>query len=425
MRPGRVLGVQPSTLPRMVATLAIGSSLALLLVGCAGTPGAHLAQRRARVEAEIAAKGLNGNPAIDAAREELEAAVMLEGADVAIDGFELRAGVVHERDEKMQALARLPLRNLAELHAQKEARLAQSEVALARLEEVTLAERVAECLPSLEYQVRSRQEEIFAGYARRHAALLEWNREMRAAGLIDEVGAKRFELSSNVKLATRDPSGLPEPLPRSNSDSVLDVLPAPLPGVPPLSTAPDVLHRVLVSNQPSVGVVRARQREFEALSRRETMKRIPSPRFVDVGYEPVAYSGDKRQVAARVAFEIPFGREASANHRRYQALARAERSRVRALLEVQRREAERALGEINIFRERADHWLALADLADASEEVAERWWQDRQAEPGQISSLLDSVYAARVAVLEARQRAGRAGCVVIEATGVTVSEWPR
>ena len=43
--------------------------------------------------------------------------------------------------------------------------------------------------------------------------------------------------------------------------------------------------------------------------------------------------------------------------------------------------------------------------------------------PCQISGLLDTVYSAREAVLDARERAGLAGCAVIAATGLSVSEW--
>lgn len=407
------------------AVLMLSASLAVLEMGCGTPSGAHLGERLDRAEASIAAVGLERDPAVEAARAEVEAAIAREAADVAIDRIELRAAIVHERDEKAQALARLPLRNPLELREQRRARRAESEVALARLEQVTLAQRAAGCLPTLAHRVREQLEEIFAAYARRHRALLDWNRELRNAGLVDEVRATRFELASSVKLTTRDPSGRPAPLPLDRDVAMLNALPDLGPGPGLLRTEPAVLHRELIRNQPSLAVHRARRRGYQALARRESVKRLPSPSFVDVGFEPVAYSGDERQVAARVAFEIPFGREARANQRRYEALARAERSGEQATLARRRREAEAALHEINAFRGRANDWLALATVADDSEAVADRWWRDRLAGPDEISNLLDAVYSARLAVLEARERAGRAGCTVIESTGVPPADWPR
>jgi hypothetical protein len=396
-----------------------------LVPGCAPAPGAHLEERRANVEAKLAAEGLARHPAIEAAQAELDAAIAQEDAEVAIDGVEVRAALVHETDDKATMLVRMPIRNPFELHEQMEARRAQSEIALARLEEATLAQRVAGCGPSLEVLVHARHLATYDDYSRRYRALLDWNREMRAAGMIDEVAAGRFELSSRVKLSTRDPEGLPDPMAPEGPLGVLDVLPEAVPGVPLLRADPDVLQRELLRHQPSIATHRARRMEMEALARAEDAKRVPSLRFVDIGFEPVAYPGDDRQIAARIAIEVPFGREASANARRYEALARAERSRERALVDLRHREASSALGEINAFRARGGHWDALSELADASEALADRWWRDRLADPMQIASLLDSVYAARMAVLDARRRAGRAGCAVVEATGVTVAEWPR
>ena len=79
---------------------------------------------------------------------------------------------------------------------------------------------------------------------------------------------------------------------------------------------------------------------------------------------------------------------------------------------------------VNDFRARMSHWLELQKLADESEAVAERLLQSGVSEPDEVSRLTDSVYEARLAVLEARERAGRAECAVVEATGSTVAEWP-
>ena len=85
-------------------------------------------------------------------------------------------------------------------------------------------------------------------------------------------------------------------------------------------------------------------------------------------------------------------------------------------------EAWFAIAEINAFRRDGVRWLDLTALADSAEEVADRWWRDRLTDPKELASLLDSVYSARVAVLEARERAGLAGCAMMAATGLSASE---
>lgn len=403
----------------LTALLALGS------LACATPSAPTLEERRARVETEIRSTGLAEHPAIEAARAELDAAIAQEAGEVAIDGLELRGALVHERDDKVQTLARLPLRSPLEMHQAVKARRAASEVALARLEEATLAQRVAVCLPSLEIQAHDEQQRIYARSAARRRDLLEWNHELRVSGSIGEVDARRFELESQIWLTTRDPSARPVPALPAGTPAVFDVLPEVVVGATDLRADSEVVQRVLRRHQPALARERAEREHFEALSRRETMARLPAPRFVDVGYEPVAFPGDRRQLEARVAIEVPFGREARANQRRFDALARAAKSRERAAIGTRQREAASALAEINAFRAGAERWHSLAALADASEQVAERWWNDRLADPADIANLLDRVHDARLAVLDARRRAGRAACAVIEATGATLAEWPQ
>lgn len=358
-----------------------------------------------------------------AAREELEAALAVEETPVAIDGLEVRAAGVYQKDQKMTTLLRLPIGNPLAISAQREARRAETEVALAKLEEVTLAQHVALCLPSVKYLVLEEQKRIYEGYASRYRGLLEWNRELRKAGLLDEVKSSRFDLESRVRLTTRDPSAIPSPMALLGTDRVLDALPVPTRGVPLLEDELGLVRERVLRHQPAIAVHRANRKQFEALAHSETWKRVPSLGFVDFGFEPIPFPGDDREWETRVAIEVPFGREAGANTRRYEALARAERSGERALAEDRLQEAKFALDEINVFRERSVRWLELVALADAAEKVADSWWQSRLADPSQISSLLDTVYSARLAVVDARERAGLAGCALTAATGLPVTEW--
>ena len=57
--------------------------------------------------------------------------------------------------------------------------------------------------------------------------------------------------------------------------------------------------------------------------------------------------------------------------------------------------------------------------------MAERWWRERLAKPSEVAALLDEAFAAKSAVLEARERAGSSRCTLLAMTGVSADDWPR
>ncbi len=407
------------------AAMAAALALVALTAGCATRDAHGLDERRAGVERSILEQKLGEDPAVRAARAELDAAAASEETSVAIDGVEIRAKTVYQDDAKVEGLLRLPIGNLLELSAERDALRAESEVALAKLEEVTLSQRVALCAPSVKYLALEERQRLYARYAESYRALLDWNDELRAAGTVDEVRLSRFELASQARLATRDPQSISSPMIQLGSNRALDALPALDVGLDPLAADAESIRGRLLRHQPEVGVHRANQERLAALSRSEDLKRMPSLSFLDFGFEPVAYPGDSREWSAGVSVDVPFGREARAGVRRYEALARAERDWERALVEERLQEATLALAELNLFRERSRRWLELAALSDAAEAVANRWWKNRLADPIEISDLFDAVYSTRTAILDARERAGLAACAVIAATGLSVSEWER
>ena len=126
-----------------------------------------------------------------------------------------------------------------------------------------------------------------------------------------------------------------------------------------------------------------------------------------------------------MAFEVPFGGEARAEIRRFEALGRQQRSEANALVEDQILLSLQALNDVHDFESRADQWRELERLAAQAEQLADRWWQARLARPAQVAALLDDAYDARVAVLEAREGAASAGCTLLAMTGVDLDAWPR
>ena len=412
-----------SGIPPIRGGLPVLMTLAALSWGCAGPPRSDLVLRQAAVEAQISEVGLEHDARVEAARSELEAALAREQDQVLLDSVELRAAAVTEDETKMNALVRIPIGNALALSAAQEARRADSRVALAELSEAMIESRVELCMPSLRYEAQIEDRKIFAEYAKQNRALLKWNEELREAGSVNEIGWTLFRLSSRVRLASRAVPDLEVPTATYGMDQVLGVLPEIENHAPPLDSSVEALREKLLVHQPQVEIHRAKEERYQAMAKAEAMKRLPSVRFVDFGFEPVPYSGQEREYSARVAFEIPFGREADARKRRYEALARAQVSDQRRVLDDRVRTAKMAIDEVNFFREQSQHWKDLTALADSSEAIAAQWWRNRRATPEKIAKLLDTVYSARIAVLKARERAGAAVCTLLSATGIYISDW--
>ena len=407
--------------PRRRGSLRL-ALVAVLVSGCVTAPESGLGERRTELATRIAAMGLGDDPEVDAARERLDAAIAAEPSAVALDGVEIRASVTHDQRNTVRTLIRLPIANPLEVIAQREANRAEAELAFAQLEEVTLAQRVSFCGLSVKHLALEEWKRIYESYALRYRVLLDWSEELRGAGLIDEVSVSRFELASRMRLTTRDPSSIPSPLALIGFDQVLDVLPEPVSGARLLRADREFLRERLLHHQPTVGVHRASRKRLEALAESESARRLPSVRFIDAGFEPYVEPGETRSWTARVAVEVPFGRAAIAKRAHYEALARAELSEERGLVERRLEEAWFAIEEINAFRRDGARWLELTALANHAQEVADRWWRDRLTDPGEIAKLLDTIYSARLAVVDARERAGLADCAVTAATGLSASE---
>jgi hypothetical protein len=398
--------------------------LAALGSGCARPPAPGLAERQANVEARIVSAGLSDDSRVGAARSELEAALARENDRVLIDSVELRAAAVTKEDDtRMDGLVRLPIGNILEFSAVQDARRADSRAALAELSGAILASRIERCLPSLEYQVDEERAKVLSEYLKQYRALLDWNEQLRRAGLVDEIQWSRFRLASHVKLAKTTASRSLKLIETYGPNQMVNVLPSVEPGLGPLDADEEALRARLSEHQPALEVLQARKLRYEAMARGASMARLPSIRFVDFGFEPVVSPGDEREYTARIAFDVPFGRESAARTRRYRALARAEVNDQRRVLDELVRASLVAIDEINRFRAREKYWNSLTALADASEKVAARWWEDRRSGPQDISRLLDTVLSARNAVLGARERAGAASCALLAASGLAPAKW--
>jgi hypothetical protein len=177
-------------------------------------------------------------------------------------------------------------------------------------------------------------------------------------------------------------------------------------------------------HHPSVGIRRATAERYRRLAQHARAQRLPGLLFVDLAYE---HHTDRsiNGVGGQVAFDIPFGRAENADVRRFNALERQQRSETYAIVEDQVALSLQALSDLHEFEVGAERWLELERLAGLAEQVADRWWKGRLAKPSQVAALLDDAYAARIAVLDARERAASARCTLLAMTGVPLGAWPR
>lgn len=392
-----------------VLALAAGSGLS-----CGGPPPVDYGPR-----IEEARRGLDDDPTIRAREAAVEAAMVREEGEALIDEIELRVGDEYDDEHRIRVTARLPVNRPMEVRARREVRRAETEVAVARLEEASLERRAELCFPSVDVLAYRARASIYAAYATRQEALLEWSEEWRRSGVIDELSAARFEIESRLNFATREPARPPQ------LEVVLPVLPQIGAGATPLVQTVELLRETVRGHHPSVAVRRAMAERYSALTDREDAQRRPRLRFLEVSYEHQTGGGGSNGVGGRVAVEVPFGTRERANASHYQALVRQEQSEERRLVEEQVRSGLEALEELADFESRADRWAELEALAGAAERLADRWWQDRLARPAQVAALLDGAFAARGAVLDARERAGMAGCTLLAMTGVPTESWPR
>lgn len=401
---------------RVLASVVLATMVATLVVwvGCGGPPSVDFGPR-----IEQATRGLDGDPTIQAREAAVEAALAREEGEVLIDEIQLRVGDEYDDEHRIRVAARLPVNRPNEVRAEREVRRAETEVAVAQLEEASLERRAELCFPSVDLLAYRERVSIYAAYAERREALLDWSKEWRRSGVIDELSAARFELDSRLKAATREPQRVPR------VEVVMPVLPdvGSSPGV--LVQALPMLRETVKEHHPSVAVRRAMAERYRALVDREDSQRTPRLRFLEVAYERQTGRGGSDGVGGRVAVDIPFGARERANANRYEALVRQEQGEERRLVEERVGASLEALTQLSEFEARAHRWSELESLAGAAERLADRWWQERLARPAQVAALLDGAFTARSAVLEARERAGIAGCTLLAATGVPPEHWPR
>jgi hypothetical protein len=319
-------------------------ALSLLVIACA-TPSSTPIERQQRIEK--AERELENDPIVQARRAAVEAAQAKEEGPKLVDGIELRVRDDYiDNDHQIRTLARLDVLNPIELRAEREALSAATDIEIARLENASLERRVEFCFPSVAVLVLEERISIYANYAKRQLNLLDWNRDLREAGVIDELSGARFELAGRTKLVIRQPPPMVERVRISMQ------LPEIGEGSGELIRTTDQLREKVRAHHPAIAVRRATAKRYLKLGELARARRLPGLKFVDLSYEHRT-ERSRDGVAGQLAFSIPFGGEARAEIARFEALGRQNRSEAIAVVEDQTSLGLRALNDVHDFESRA------------------------------------------------------------------------
>ena len=129
-------------------TRALGLLLVWISASCAAgcaTPVNSAYERRIA----DSQRGLDGDLAVEARREEVEAAMARERGESVLDAVQLRVRDEYEDHHRVRVTARIPVPDPWEIRARRELRRADTETSVARLEETALSRRAELCFLSI------------------------------------------------------------------------------------------------------------------------------------------------------------------------------------------------------------------------------------------------------------------------------------
>lgn len=403
----------------------IAACASMLLLGCATEPTRHTTRQdttpsRLRERIARAEEGLADDRAVQAEVAAVEATRAREDSAHLIDEVQVRVGDTYiDDDHRVRVLARVPLNRPGAIRAERDVARAETEIAISRLEEVALERRSEACFPAMESLAWEERQVIYAAYAERQAILLDWNHEGRSSGTTNELSSARFELQRRIKLANWE--GSPPIAPPGIERFQLPEIGAAEGG---LVKDFETLRTTVRQHHPTMALQRATGDRYRAMAARARAQSQPWIKFVDLSYQHRT-EGSEDGVGGQVAFEIPLGGKSQSNVGRYEALGHRERGAFESTLEEQLNRSVQALDELSEFETLSSRWHELEELAAGAEEIANRWWKRRLAKPSAVASLFDEAFAARLAVIDARERAGNAYCTILAMTGVSPEDWPR
>ncbi len=273
------------------------------------------------------------------------------------------------------------------------------------------------CDESVTAHAHEQRKVYLDGYRGQLTELLARTRAFSAAGTLDPITGARAELQlSRRLLEARSPAAGMRAHPKLG----------PLPELADQGLALDTdagrLNERIAAEHPEVRAHLASASEHDHAAISEKRSRIPWFDFVQLD---MASGSGAPNLGGRVALEIPLDTGARGRAERHAHLSVGETYRAMGLSAELTEVALRALTELAGFEGDAAAQRAILEQADKADALAKKFLQSLDESPDRVAQLLAEAHAGRMAVLEARERAGKAACVLEYATGTSYDSWPR
>ncbi|MDX9720520.1 MAG: hypothetical protein RBU37_07225 [Myxococcota bacterium] len=356
-------------------------------------------------------------------RAGLERAAAAESVSAAwIDELELRIDELgpaaipdfEELQLRLRASLIAPWERSSTLEAASKAR----DYELERLDEALLEERVAACERAVEARYGSRLQTQQEALESHLALLSEWGLSASEEGALLELEQVELELDlEQLRFDNTVPKR--EHAPAAEGDDPLAGLPEEL----QLDASPETVA-TLVAQHPLRQSALAEAAMESANAAEADARRWPWLRFVELGFQ-VRPDQWEDSFYAQLAIDIPLGSEASAERERREALARSAEASAEHVQQSHASRAALAISTLNGYFAEAQQRQRLRAAAELAIDTAARWGDAGLEEPGRLAAVLRAAMRAQRSLSQAERDAGRAACELLEASGTTLSDWPR
>ena len=392
--------------------------LAVLTVSCAcaSTPrsgAVHRPAQQPETFAEHEARVL--------AAQENARAVVAEGehSEGILRSVQLRAGTQGSFDDGdgPQGSVRLSLDQPLRTRELSRSKQAAGDAAQLKAEAEGTRAMASTCEESVQARAHAPRQAYSSSYRTQLSALLERTRAFSAAGTIDPVNGARAELQLSRRLLETRPLA-----PGLRAHPTLGPLPEPAEPGQPLDTNSERLNARIEQKHPEVRSHLATASEHQHAALSEKRSRIP---YIDFVQLDMATGEGAPNLGGRLALEIPLDTGARGRAERHAHLSLGETYEAMGIAAELSQLASAALAELVGFEGDGPQQKAILEQAERADALASRFLASQDETPDRIAQLLAEAHAARLSVLEARERAGKAACLLEYATGTSYAAWPR
>jgi hypothetical protein len=273
------------------------------------------------------------------------------------------------------------------------------------------------CEESVEARVFALRKGHIETYRAQLTQLLTRTRAFQSAGTLDPMGGARTELQLSRRLLEARLPGV-----GLRAHPQLGALPEPTEVAQPLDGDPTRLTALIAEKHPEVRAHLSAASEHKHAATSERRSRIP---FVDYLQLDMDSRAGAPNLGGRLALEIPLDTGARGRAERHAHLSVGETYEAMSQAALLSQLASAALLELQGFEGDAAQQRSILEQADRADGLAQRFLEGQGDTPDRIAQLLSEAHEGRMAVLDARERAGKAACLLEYATGTSYAKWPR